>query len=98
MRGDDLDEYAQISPQDKISLTKAANIEIKEKRFKQCCPKVGAIATVWRNLFCLHVGIVVCVDGKLMVLDTSTKVGARIRTLSDFEQKYSKVVYFDNDN
>lgn len=98
LRGDDLESHAAISPTDKVSLTKAANIEIKEKRFFPCAPKVGAIATVWRNLFCLHVGIVVDVDNKLMVLDTSLKVGARLRTLDDFERKYSKVVYFDNDN
>lgn len=98
LRGDDLDEYPKIDPQDKIALTKAANVEIKNKKFSPCQPKTGAIATVWRNTFCLHVGIVVDVDSRLMVLDTSSKVGARLRTISDFERKYSKVVYFDNDN
>ena len=98
LRGDDLDSYAKINPQDKIALTKAANLEIKEKRFFDCQPKIGAIATVWRNLICCHVGIVVIVDNRLHILDTTYKVGPRLRLVADFERRYSKVVYFDNDN
>lgn len=97
LRGDDLDSYAQISPQDKVALTKAANAEIKAKRFAPCEPKIGAIATVWRNVICYHVGIVIKLDGRFHVLDTTYKVGPRLRLLADFERRYSKVVYFDND-
>lgn len=59
----------------------------------ECSPKPGAIAAVLRGKLCLHVGVVVELDGRLKVLDTNPG-GASISTTSDFGATYPCVVYY----
>ena len=64
-----------------------------KKGMDECRPEPGAIAAVFRGLLCLHVGVVVHSDGRLKVLDTNPG-GACLRTISDFESAYPRVVYY----
>ena len=96
LRGDLMPSYGAIDPQDKPALTDAAG-KVMGEGFRPCEPRLGAIATVWRGALCLHVGIVVEVDGRLAVLETGRRIGVRWLRLADFRQVYRDVRFYDND-
>jgi hypothetical protein len=60
-----------------------------------CQPKPGAIATAWRGRICIHVGLAVSVDGKLMVLETGPKNGPQILSLRKYASNYTRVIFYD---
>lgn len=62
----------------------------------QCGPRHGAIATCWSGKTCPHVGIVLQVDGELRVLDTDIATGAKLSTLRQFANRFTKVIFYDN--
>lgn len=97
LRGDFLPSYGGIDPQDKPALTAAAGEVMSLDGFRECEPRLGAIAAVWRGALCLHVGIVVEVEGRLAVLETGRRIGARWLRLADFGQVYRDVRFYDND-
>jgi len=97
LRGDILASYGSIDPASKYELTEAAYTVAKTGRFSS--PKhirTGTIATVWRGLLCVHVGIVVEADGRLAVLETTQKHGTRWMLIADFHRAYLDVRYYDN--
>lgn len=61
---------------------------------KECSPKVGALAAVFRGLAFIHVGVVVDIDGRLAVVETNPKTGVRWLRISAFESQYAKVVFY----
>ncbi len=87
-----LPSYGAINANDKKSLTNAANYE--KRQLSKIKAKPGAIATCWRGQLCLHVGIVVENNG-LFIMDISETKGCRAIRLSDFEQEFLKVEYYD---
>lgn len=97
LRGDFLPSYGGIDPQDKPALTAAAGEVMSLDGFRECEPRLGAIATVWRGALCLHVGIVVDVEGRLAVLETGRRIGVRWLRLGDFARSYQEVRFYDND-
>ena len=60
--------YGGINADDKRSLTKAAS-ETISGHLKECCLQLGAIAACYRVSLCVHVGIVVEVDGRLCIAE-----------------------------
>lgn len=58
-----------------------------------CEPEVGAVVAAFRGSLCLHVAVVVEIEGRLAVLEI-TETGARWMRLPAFESKYPKVVYY----
>jgi hypothetical protein len=98
LRGDLLASYGSIDPNDKTALTDAAGYVLDGGGFQlRQEPGVGALATVWRGALCLHVGIVVEVEGRLAVLETGRRIGVRWLRLADFRQVYRDVRFYDND-
>ena len=93
LRGDFLPSYGGIDPQDKPALTAAAGEVMSLDGFRECEPRLGAIAAVWRGALCLHVGVVVESEGRLKVLDTNPG-GACLRTTGEFEAAHPRVVYY----
>lgn len=93
-----LPAFAAIAPEDKRSLTAACGQVLALEGFKECQPVAGAIATAWRVRLCVHVGIVVEVDGRLWVLETGEKSGPSLTPLPKFESHYTRVIYYDNTN
>ncbi len=91
-----LPSYAQIDPQDKPSLTKAAAQVRELGGFVEVDIRSGAIATAWRARLCVHVGIVVEADGRLWVLETDQGTGPGLARPNNFERRYSQVIYYDN--
>jgi hypothetical protein len=55
----------------------------------------GAVATVWRGRICVHIAIVVEIDGRLAVLDTGSKTGPGWSSVPRFEARFAKVVYYN---
>lgn len=62
--------------------------------FEECRPEPGAVATVWRGRICVHIAIVVEIDGRLAVLDTGSKTGPSWSTVARFESRFARVVYY----
>lgn len=59
-------------------------------------PSPGAIAAVFRGKLCVHVGVVVEIDGELRVLDINPKRGPRLQRVHDFELEYLRVEYWND--
>lgn len=60
----------------------------------ECAPEHGAIAAVFIGSVCVHVGLVVDVAGRLMVLEVNPKKGVNISRVIDFEYQYLRVIYY----
>ena len=58
----------------------------------------GSIATAFSGRLCVHVGIVVAIDSRLMVLDINPGRGVGVESLPDFEARYAEVKYYRDPN
>ena len=65
----------------------AANMEV-------CAPEHGAIAACFRGRICVHVALVVHLEGRLDVIETNQHTGFRRSRLRDFESRHLKVIYY----
>ena len=85
--------YGGINADDKRALTNAA-YETISSHLKECGFQLGAIAACYRASLCVHVGIVVEVDGRLCIAEIGSKCGFRIQSVDRFEASYTKVRYY----
>lgn len=72
-----------------------------EKQAEQMDPgpaEPGAIAAAFRGRICVHVGIVVDIESRLLVLDINPGRGVGVEPLADFEARYAEVVYYRDKN
>lgn len=70
--------------------TRAVNQEADA--MERCDPEAGAIACIWRGDICIHVALIVEVDGRLHGLEMKP-AGATIKPLRRFQDQYLKVSY-----
>lgn len=54
----------------------------------------ASIAAAFRGRICVHVGIVVDIDSRLMVLDIDAGRGVECSPVPEFEAKYGEVLYY----
>jgi hypothetical protein len=59
---------------------------------ERCEPEVGAIACVWRGQICIHVAVIIEVDGRLHGMEMKPS-GATIKPLRKFQDQYLTVSY-----
>jgi hypothetical protein len=59
---------------------------------ERCEPEVGAIACIWRGQFCIHVAVIIEVDGRLHGMEMKPS-GATIKPLRKFQDQYLTVSY-----
>ena len=59
-------------------------------------PRVGAIATAWRASLCVHVGLVVEADGRMMILETDAPTGPCLTPIKTFTARYTRVLFYDD--
>ena len=85
--------YGGINADDKRSLTKAAK-ETISGHLKECGLQLGAIAACYRVSLCVHVGLVIEIDGKPHIAEIGSKTGFRILSVERFETAYTKVRYY----
>ncbi len=64
------------------------------KTMTRCEPEIGAIAAVFRGKICVHVAVVVEIDGDLAVIEINPDTNCRWLRIPDFERRYLKVIYF----
>lgn len=88
-----LPEYAGVPVDDYRSLTRGALGEVQAMKETDCRPGVAVLG--WRGNVCLHVGVVVTIDNKIWVLETSKETGTRIVMPQDFAKRYQAVRYYD---
>lgn len=93
-----LPSYASIAPDDKRALTAAAQRVREDGGFSPVAARPGSIATAWRARICVHVGLVVQADGRLWVLETDEGVGPSLTPIWEFEPRYTRVIYYDDQN
>ncbi|SAI62873.1 Uncharacterised protein [Bordetella trematum] len=87
---------AEARPGDLRAITRAVkNVAVLEG-MHPAAPAPGAIATAWRASLCVHVGIVVDADGRLWVLETDEPTGPCLTRMADFERRYTKVMFYDD--
>ena len=89
---EDLPAYGHVRNSMPAEFTRCVKRAATE--FEECRPEPGAVATVWRGRICVHIAIVVEIDGRLAVLDTGSKAGPSWSSVPRFEARFAKVVYF----
>lgn len=90
-----LASYGEIGGDDARGMTEAVNATIASD-LVPVKKSIGVMAMGWRGRLCVHVGIVVEVDGRLWVLETDVSTGPVLSRISDFESRYLKVTYHDD--
>ncbi|QQE90855.1 hypothetical protein [Azotobacter chroococcum] len=80
--------HVQASPQAQRDYRFQADL------LEECRPEPGAIAAVFRGQLCIHVGVVIEVEGRLAVLETNQLSGCRWLRVPDFERRYLRVIYY----
>ena len=93
-----LPSHVEIDPQDKASLTAAAQAVREQGCFQEVQARPGAIAAAWRARLCVHVGLVVQADGRLWVLETDAGTGPTLTRINTFETRYTRVIFYDDQN
>lgn len=58
--------------------------------------RAAAVAQAYMGRLCVHVGVVVEIDGKHMILETDTPFGPTLTKPSVFVSRYTQVNFFDD--
>jgi hypothetical protein len=85
--------HGGIHADDKRELSKAASSTI-DSHLIESKMQIGAIAAAYRASLCVHVGLVIEIDGKLHIAEIGSKTGFRILSVERFEAAYTKVRYY----
>ena len=89
-----LQRFDGLQADDKRSVTKAC-AELGESCISPISkPAEGAIATVWRGKLCMHVALVIRVDGRLAILEADQGIDCRWMWLQDWERMQTRVIYY----
>ena len=68
--------------------------EQESAHMTECEPEHGAIAAVFIGRICAHVGLVVKVGSRLMVLEVNPNKGVNLSPVVHFESQCFKVIYY----
>lgn len=68
--------------------------ELESATMRECPPEVGAIAAVFRGRICVHVAVIVEIEGALAALEIRAKSGVRWWRISEFERINPQVKYY----
>ena len=90
-----LPSYGAVDPDNKLELTRAAH-HCFNNHIKKASPKPGSIVTCWRGKLCLHIALVVELNGRLGVFEIDKGISPHWQLLSDFESRFLKVEYYDD--
>lgn len=95
LRGDSMPVYSGRNP-DSISERDSGYLDFCDQGFSEMSPIAGTIVFCFRAKLCVHAGIIVPVNGRLMALDSTSKRGPMLQTMRDFAADYRAVKYYDN--
>lgn len=68
--------------------------ELESATMRECRPEVGAIAAVFRGRICVHVAVIVEIEGALAALEIRAKSGVRWCRIPEFERANPQVKYY----
>ena len=85
--------HGGIHADDKRELSKAAKSTIDSNLIESKI-QIGAIAAAYRASLCVHVGMVIEIDGSPHIAEIGSKTGFRIISVERFEAAYTKVRYY----
>lgn len=95
VRGDVLPIYAEVPMDDRAEWTRV-QADFAAASFPVVDPMDGAIAFVFDGGLCTHCGIVLTIDGRRCVLDSSSRQGPKFAPKKYFERQYQDVRYYDH--
>ena len=85
--------HGGIHADDKRELSKAAKSTV-DSHLIESKIQIGAISAAYRASLCVHVGIVIEVDGRPHIAEIGSKTGFRTLSVERFEAAYTKVRYY----
>ena len=91
----DLPSHSDINATDKRRLSTAAAEVIDGYLIEIDEPREGAIVAAYQGRLCVHVGIIISVDNRLVVLETDTPTGPVLTRLETFVVRYYIVAFYD---
>ena len=83
-------------PGDLRSITRAVESVSQMEGFRPVDYRPGAIATAWMASLCVHVGLVVEVDGRILILETDEPTGPCLTAINRFQSRFTRVVFYDD--
>lgn len=90
-----LPSHSEVVPSDKDAMTAVCQQIIDCTDLQECTVQEAAIASAWAGRRCVHVGIVVQADGRLWILETDEPTGPCLTPVRVFENRYTRVKYYD---
>lgn len=91
-------EHGAIDGGNKRDMTRAVAEGVGA--YRSCKPLPGAFACAWRASLCMHMAVVVEVDGRPMILETDEPgrgcEGPRLTRIKHFESRFTRVDYYDD--
>lgn len=90
--GELLPENGQIPISDRENFTSAWQQDTA--RCRKSRPKPGALVAAYAGGLCCHFGLVVDVDGRAMILETTEGTGPRLTKPCFFESRFPQVIYY----
>lgn len=91
-----LPELTDATPGNPRAITKGRNEVHCTAAVVEVPMRPGAVAEAWCGSLCVHVGVVVEVDGRLMILETDTPHGPCLTAPGLFASRYTRVMFFDD--
>lgn len=91
-----LPALSDVCHSDVRAITRAAESVPLQFRLRECQAAPGAIASAWRASLCVHVGLVIEADGRLVVLETDRPKGPCLTSLRTFTTRFSRVLFYDD--
>lgn len=85
-----------VNPGELKRITTSVDELSSKMSMRKAEPSPGAIATAWKGSLCVHVGIVVEVDGSLRVLDIDHSSGVSLNKIKRFKSRFTDVIFYDN--
>lgn len=78
------------------AITRAHSVVCSMHGFREVAAQPGAIAEGWVASLCVHVGLVVEVDGRMLILETDDPGGPRLTQINRFQTRFTRVLFFDD--
>lgn len=87
---------ADAAPGNLRAITRAHSDVSALHGFREVAPHPGVIATAWAASLCVHVGIVVQANGRLMILETDEPTGPCLTSINKFTARYTRALFYDD--
>ena len=91
-----LPTLADAAPGNLRAITRAHGEVLAMHGFQVVPLRLGAIATAWMASLCVHVGLVVEADGRMLILETDEPTGPCLTSIHRFQARFARVLFYDD--